>query len=154
MSVKGWIKADQRFKALWINYLYQSALATLVLFVVLLILSTREIAIVTSIGGVAFTMFVAPSSPTAHPVRVIGGQIVACLCGGLGLLFLHTFSFSPIAIESLVVGLAIFVMISANLFQPPAAGTALGIAITGEPLKVLLTVVISVIIMLVAQHYL
>jgi CBS-domain-containing membrane protein len=126
----------------------------LVLFVVLWILTVREAVIVTSLGAVAFTIFTAPSSPAAKPVRVIGGEIVACLCGGLGLFVLHSWSISPIIVYSLVVGLSIFIMISLDLFQPPAAGTALGVAMTGSPLRVLITVLGAVIIMSLARHYL
>ena len=118
------------------------------------ILTLEDAVIVTSLGATAFIIFAAPSSSTAQPGRVIGGEIIGCLCGGLGVLLLNTWSIPPIIIYSLVIGLSIFAMVSTDLYQAPAAGTALGIAITGSPIKVLITVFVSVVLLSVAHRYL
>jgi CBS-domain-containing membrane protein len=144
----------QKFKVLWKNYLYQSALATAVIFIVFWILTAKDAVIVTSLGATAFIIFAAPSSPAAQPKRVIGGEIVGCLCGAIGVLLLNNWSISPTIIDSLVIGLSIFVMVATDLYQPPAAGTALGIALTGSPLKVLITVGGSVIFLTAIRHFL
>jgi CBS domain-containing membrane protein len=154
MGYKKWNAAGIKFKSLWKNYLLQSSLAIGVVFIIILILSLKDAVIISSIGATAFIIFAAPSSPTAQPAKVIGGEIIGCLCGGLGLLMINIVAIPDTFIYSIAIGLSIFIMLALDLYQPPAGGTALGIAISGSPLKVLLTVLISMILLSIAHRYL
>jgi CBS-domain-containing membrane protein len=55
---------------------------------------------------------------------------------------------------SLAVGLSIFLMVALDVEYPPAAGTALGVAITEFSLSVALTILISSICLSAAHHLL
>jgi CBS-domain-containing membrane protein len=57
-------------------------------------------------------------------------------------------------VYSLTVGTAIFIMVVTDTEHPPAAGTALGVAMTGITLRVLIVVVISIIILSVIHRLL
>ncbi len=138
----------------WINYVWQSGLATLAMFLVSLVLTMEHAVIVSSIASTAFIVFALPKSITATPRRVIGGHIVGLLCGGFALFISNLFYLSPLFMYSFSVGLAIFVMVVTNTEHPPAAGTALGVALSGFSLKILVSVVSSVIILVIIHRIL
>jgi CBS-domain-containing membrane protein len=66
----------REFKRLWKNYLYQSFLATIVVFIVLLLLNMEHAVVIASIGATAFIVFTMPRNITAAPRRVIGGHLI------------------------------------------------------------------------------
>jgi CBS-domain-containing membrane protein len=118
------------------------------------ILSLRNSVLVASLGATAFIIFCAPSSPPAQPVRCLGGQAAGCIFGGIGVLLLNYWSVDPVIIYSLMIGLSFFLMVSLDLYHPPAAGTALGIAIADSYSRVLITVILAVIFLLVFRRLL
>ena len=65
----------------WRNYVFQSLLATMSLFCVLIFLEQGEQVIVASLGATAFVVFALPNNLTAQPRNVIGGHIVGLICG-------------------------------------------------------------------------
>jgi CBS-domain-containing membrane protein len=150
---RSFIKMAEEFNLYWKHYILQSILATVSVFIVLYFLSLQEAVIVASIGATTFIVFAMPDSITAQPRNVIGGQLVGLFCGFLfSLIPHHTLIFS-ILIYSLAVGASIFTMVVTDTEHPPAAGTALGVVITGIRLDVLLTVVMSVIILSLIHHF-
>jgi CBS-domain-containing membrane protein len=73
---------DRKIVAQVPNYLFQSALATASLIVILLVEDTvLRAAIVVAGASTAFTIFVVPNSVAASPRRVIGGHLVAVIAG-------------------------------------------------------------------------
>jgi CBS domain-containing membrane protein len=91
-----------------------------------------------TLASSAYLVFVLPESPASKPVRVIGGYIVAVLCGHgfrmLGALTcslfftcnvvsVHIRVFEVIAAVS--VGVSLIIMVLFKLEHPPAAGLAL-----------------------------
>ncbi|MFA6344525.1 MAG: HPP family protein [Syntrophales bacterium] len=138
------IKIDGEFRRYWKHYVLQSLLATLSVFAVLYFLSLQHAVIIASIGASAFIVFAMPDYVTAQARNVIGGQVVGLFCGFLFSLIPHPVMFSSILIYSLAVGASIFVMVVTDTEHPPAAGTALGVAMTGISLHVLIAVVLSV----------
>jgi CBS-domain-containing membrane protein len=146
-------KMAEEFKLYWKYYILQSILATLSVFVVLYFLSLQEAVIVASIGATAFIVFAMPSSITAQPRNVIGGQLVGLFCGFLFSLIPHPGLIFLIFIYSLAVGVSIFIMVVTDTEHPPAAGTALGVVITGIRLDVLITIVLSIIILSLIHHF-
>ncbi|MBS3782498.1 MAG: HPP family protein [Candidatus Thermoplasmatota archaeon] len=115
------------------NYLFQSFLAALVLYLGLnLPLLGEEIVLVAAAGSTAFIVFGMPSSRTANPRRVIGSHLI---CGLIGLAF-HNMYPSILSAElavSLALGFAILAMVSLWLEHPPAGGTVLFFVLNPEP---------------------
>lgn len=151
-------KIVREFSSHWKNYLLQSFIATIAIFIVITSLSIQEHPIfIASIGATTFIVFAMPNDPAAKPVCIIGGHIVGLACGFLCALIPHTNFISPIVAESLIyalaVGLSIFVMVVTDTEHPPAAGTALGTAIKGLSLSVTLGIVVSAVILSLI-HYL
>ncbi len=123
------------FKGFWKYYVFQSLLASISIYLVLVIMNTDEAVIIASLGATAFVVFALPDKFTAKPRGVIGGHIIGLLCGLLGawLLQILPANYNPIenAVYAFSVGLSIFIMVISDTEHPPAAGTALGVAIKG-----------------------
>jgi len=144
---KSFKKIDKEFRQHWKNYVMQSILATFAVFIVLYFLSLQHAVIIASIGATAFIIFAMPDSITAQPRNVIGGQLVGLLCGLLFSLLPHPGLMYAMIVYSLAVGTSIFTMVVIDTEHPPAAGTALGVAITGISWDVFIAISISVIIL-------
>ena len=142
-----------KFPRLWKNYLYQSFLATVVVFIVLLLLTAQHAVVIASIGATAFIVFTMPRNITAEPRRVIGGHLIGLLSGSLCALIPQPSIFYSIIAYSLAVGIAIFLMVALDAEHPPAGGTALGIAITGFSPNVAIAVLTSSILLSLAHHF-
>jgi len=143
-----------KFKSLWKNYLWQSSVAALALFLALLFLSMREIVIIVSIGATAFIVFTMPGSITAQPRSVIGGHLIGLLSGSLFTFVPQSSMLPSIVTYSIAVGVSIFLMVATDTEHPPASGTSLGVAMTGFPPGVLIAVVASATLMSLAHHFL
>jgi CBS-domain-containing membrane protein len=141
------------FRVLWKNYIYQSFFATLVILIVFWLLSAEEAVIIASIGSTAFIVFTMPKSVTAKSRRVIGGHVTGLLCGTLGAFIIQQWIIPVILIYSVTVGLSIFLMVALDFEHPPASGTALGVAISGFSIKVMIAILTSAIILSLAHHY-
>lgn len=144
---KSFEKIDKEFRQHWKNYVLQSILATVSIFIVLYFLSLQHAVIIASIGATAFIIFAMPDSITAQPRNVIGGQLVGLFFGFLFSLFPQSVLIYSIIVYSLAVGASIFTMVVIDTEHPPAAGTALGVAITGISLDVFMAVSLSVILL-------
>ena len=144
---KSFKKIDREFRQHWKNYVMQSILATLSVFIVLYFLSLQNAVIVASIGATAFIVFAMPDNITAQARNVIGGQLVGLFFGFLFSLFPHSGLIYPIIVYSLAVGTTIFTMVVIDMEHPPAAGTALGVAITGVSLDVFIAISMSIILL-------
>jgi len=143
----------REFRRLWKNYLYQSFLATVVVFVVLFLLNMEHTVIIASIGATAFIVFTMPRNITAAPRRVIGGHLIGLFSGSLCALIPHSLVISSILVYSLAVGISIFLMVALDAEHPPASGTALGIAITGFSPNAAIAVLTSSIVLSLAHRF-
>jgi len=141
------------FRRLWLNYLYQSLLATVVIFVILLLLNLEHVVVIASIGATAFIVFTMPRNVTAAPRRVIGGHIIGFICGSAFAFIPHSTTLTAILIYSLAVGTTIFLMVALGAEHPPAGGTALGVAITGFSISVMVAVLTSSIVLSLAHRF-
>jgi CBS-domain-containing membrane protein len=129
----------------WRNYVFQSLLATMSLFCVLIFLEQGEQVIVASLGATAFVVFALPNNLTAQPRNVIGGHIVGLICGFVGYWLLSLLPnpeqfVAEAGVHAFAVGLAIFIMVITDTEHPPAAGTALGAAIGGPGERLIISV--------------
>lgn len=132
-------------KAYWRNYLFQSFLATVTIFIILLFLSLENAVVTASIGSTAFIVFTMPTAITAKPRNVIGGHLLGLLFGSVCALIPHAHWISSVSVYSLAVGLSILTMVILDMEHPPASGTALGLAITGVSWAVAIALVCSVL---------
>jgi CBS-domain-containing membrane protein len=143
----------REFKKLWKNYLYQSFLATIVVFIVLLLLNMEHVVVIASIGATAFIIFTMPRNITAAPRRVIGGHLIGLFSGSLCALIPHPSIFPSIIVYALAVGTSIFLMVALDAEHPPAGGTALGVAITGFSVNAMIAVLTSSIVLSLAHRF-
>lgn len=144
---KSLIKMDREFRIYWKHYVLQSLLATVSIFIVLYFLNMQHAVIIASLGATTFIVFAQPDNITAQTRNVIGGHIVGLFCGFLFSLIPHSSMLYTLMIYSLAVGTSIFVMVVTDTEHPPAAGTSLGVTMTGITLPVLAVVVISITIL-------
>jgi len=144
----------REFRLSWKNYIFQSFLATLTIFIVLLFLNIGQAVIISAIGATAFIVFAMPHDITANPRNVIGGHLISFSIGALCALIPQPSLWYSIMAYSLAVGLSIFIMVVIDVEHPPAAGTALGLAISGFSLDVAITVVTSAALLSLAHHFL
>ena len=147
------LRIRREFRRLWKNYLYQSLLATIVVFLVLLLLNMEHVVVIASIGATAFIVFTMPRNITAVPRRVIGGHIIGLLSGSVCALLPHSSMLPSIMVYSIAVGISILLMVALDMEHPPAAGTALGVAITGFSLSVMVAVLTSSIVLSLAHRF-
>lgn len=148
-----YMRIRAQFPRLWKNYIYQSLLATAVVFIILLALSVQNAIVIASLGATACIVFTMPKSVSAKPRRIIGGHIIGLLFGSLFALIPHSSTVIAVTIYSFAVGITICLMAALDFEHPPAAGTALGVAITGFSPGVLVAVLTSSIVLALAHHF-
>jgi CBS-domain-containing membrane protein len=143
--VQIWIK----FKRLWKHYIFQSLLAGLAIFVIILTVGENKVVIIASMAATAFICFATPKSVSAQTRNVIGGHLVGLVCGAL-------FTFTPLPYYAefpLAVGLVIFLMVALDVEHPPAAGTALAVTVNEVTLTAAAIIVISAIVLTQCRYY-
>ncbi len=148
-----WMRIRGEFPRLWGHYLYQSLMATVVIFIVLLLLTLENAVVIASIGATAFIVFTMPRNTTAKPRRVIGGHLIGLASGSLCALIPQSSSLINIGVLALAVGVSICLMVALDFEHPPASGTALGVAITGFSPGVMIAVITSSLILSLAHHF-
>ena len=131
----------------------QSCLATIAMFLTLLILTLEHALIMVSMGATAFIVFVMPREPTARPKNVIGGHLIGLLSGSLCSLIPHAQALLLALACALAVGLSISLMVATGTHHPPASGTALGVVLTGFSIRVVLGVLVGALVLSLI-HYL
>ncbi len=139
----------EKCKRLWKHYIFQSLLAALAIFVIVLTIGQDKVVVIASMAGTAFICFVMPSSVSAQTRNVIGGHLVGLVCGAL-----FAFTLLPYYAEfPLAVGLAIFLMVALDVEHAPAAGTALAVTINEVTLTTAAIIVISAIVLTQCRYY-
>ena len=144
----------EKFRLSWKNYLFQSFLAALTIFLVLLFLNIEHAVVIAAIGATTFIVFAMPNDITANPRNIIGGHLVGFLIGALCALIPQPSYWYSIMAYSLAVGLSIFIMVVIDTEHPPAAATALGLAIMGFSSGAAIAVVTSAVLLSLAHHLL
>jgi len=143
----------EELRLYWKNYVLQSLAAAISIFVLFLILTTEDVVFIASIGATAFIIFAMPDSITAKPRNVIGGHLTGIIVGSLSFLIPHQQALASVAIYSIAVGVSIFIMVVIDTEHPPAAGTALGIAISGFSLNVTAILILSALALSLIHHF-
>jgi CBS-domain-containing membrane protein len=155
---RGMTGGIHQFKEHWKNFVFQSLFATLVIFLILLSLSFQEDAvIIASLGATTFIVFAMPGQITAKPRNIIGGYIVGFSCGWIcSLIPVEPVMGEPLGYSLLyaaAVGLSIFIMVVVDMEHPPASGVALGVAIKGFSLDVIISITVSVVVLTIIHHF-
>ena len=143
-----------KHKAHWKNYLWQSLLATMSMFLVLALLSLQRAVIVASVGATAFIVFMKPGNPFAAPRNVIGGHLVGLVSGLVFALIPRPSPVIHLVLCALAVGCSMLAMALTNTEHPPAAGTALSVALAGVSWQIAAAVVTSAVLMALVHRLL
>ena len=148
---------DPRLRGQRRVYLYQALIATAVLVVVIWVEDLlSNTAIFAAIASTAFVLFVTPRSLTASPRHVIGGHAMCVVSGLVMSAIIHSSlgddiiggsSFLFATAAALAVGLGIILMGLTETEHPPAAGTALGMALVEIDWELILVLLSSVALM-------
>jgi len=139
-----------KFRKLWKYYILQSSLAALSLFVLILILGRHRMVVISAMGATAFIVFAMPKTTSAQTRNVIGGHLVGLACGTI-----FYFATLPYFIECpLAVGIAICIMVVLDVEHPPAAGTALAVAINEVSPGIFVTIMVSALVLSQCRYYL
>jgi CBS-domain-containing membrane protein len=141
-------------KAHWKNYVWQSILATLAVFSVLQVLSLQRAIVVASVGATAFIVFMKPRNPFAAPRNVVGGHLIGLATGLLFALVPRPMPTLHLVLCALAVGGSMLLMALADMEHPPAAGTALSVALNGVSWQIAAAVVTSAVMMALVHEVL
>ncbi len=148
MRLEGTVR--DKFKKLWKNYLLQSLLAAVTLFILVFVLGREKMVIISAMGATTFIVFATPKSYSAQTKNVIGGHLVGLASGAI-----FYFAALPYLLEyPLAVGIAIFVMVALDVEHPPAAGTALAVVINEVSREAFITIMVSAVVLSQCRYYL
>jgi CBS-domain-containing membrane protein len=121
-------------------------------FLVILLLQLERVVIIASIGASAFIVFAMPQSITAKRRNLIGGHTIGLLVGSLFGLVPHPSTLLCAVLYALCVGATIFLMVATDTEHPPAAGTALGVAMMGLSPTLVVSMVTSILVLALVHH--
>ena len=139
-----------KFNNLWKYYILQSLLATVVLFILVLVLGRYKLVVISAMGATTFIVFAMPKTVSAKTKNIIGGHLVGLASGGIFYL-----TALPFFVEyPLAVGFAILLMVILGVEHPPAAGTALAVVINEVSLSAFITIMLSAVILSQCRYYL
>ena len=135
---------DRKFTTNKTRYLLQCSLAAFTVLVLLVVLDAgRNSAVIAALGASAFISFTMPNARSSGPRFLVGGYLAGILsgflCHHIGTLPFWesvgmTADLSRVAFGAISVGLAILLMVVADLEHPPAASVALGLVLNNcEP---------------------
>ena len=139
-----------KFRQLWGHYLLQSGLAAVAVLLIVLVFTTEREVVISSLGATVFICFAMPKAVSSQTNHVIGGHIVGLLCGAVFTLT-HFAGFIELP---LAVGLAVLLMVALDVEHPPAAGTALAVAINEVHLGAAIGLIVSVVLLAILKHLL
>lgn len=146
---------DEKFVKNKTRYILQCSLATLSVFIVLLLIDARSHAVVIAVfGASAFTAFTMPEAEVSRPRYLIGGYLVGIAAGSfchylLSVPLLESLPFfkgpSYVAYGALAVGVATLGMVITDTEPPPAAGLALGLVLNEWSYSTVLVVLTGIV---------
>ncbi len=142
----------KKFKRLWKNYIFQILIATLSVFIAILVIKMQNVVMIASLGATTFIIFITPTNFTANRRNVIGGHVIGIIIGMLFTLIPASSSIVSIIIFSLTVGTSMFFMAIIDMEHPPACGTALGIVSSGYTISMIFAFLTGVVILSLIHH--
>jgi len=139
-----------KFKRLWKYYLLQSSLATVALFILVIVLGKDKMVIISAMGATTFIVFAMPKAISAQTKNVIGGHLIGLASGAI---FYFT-TLPPFVEYPLAVGIAIFIMVALDAEHPPAAGTALAVVVNEVSLDAFVAIMVGALVLSQCRYYL
>jgi|ETN02SMinimDraft_4_1059925.scaffolds.fasta_scaffold31636_2 CBS-domain-containing membrane protein len=161
--LKNWHILDKRFSEKKFNYLFQSVLTSIALFLIFFFEDRfASGAILAGIGSTIALIFLVPHSIATHPRRVLGGHIVAILLAFIVLMLLNfifgdfsNISANYLKIASVIsIGFLIMIMGITNTEHPPAAACLLGLILNGMNFERIISILAAVILLIVIRFIL
>jgi len=153
---------DYKFASNKAKYLGQCAVATLVIFIILIALNALQfVGIIASIGATLFIVFTSPHSELSRSKYIIGGYVLAITFGGLfgwcsGLIHDHMIPFIVdyrfIIFGTLALGFTVFGMVITNTEHPPAASLALGFVLDETTMRAVIVTLFALFVILSYRH--
>ncbi len=117
---------SKSLKEKWFNYLWQSLAAGVITFLILFVFSEIiALIILAGVGSTFFTIFALPKLRTASNRNIIGAYLI-CIVVGLSCTYIYSASLSG----GVAISVATLLMVITDTEHPPAAGVALGLAMT------------------------
>ncbi len=139
-----------KFKKLWKYYILQSLLATIVLFILVLVLGRHKLVVISSMAATTFIVFAMPKAVSAKTKNIVGGHLIGLASGAI-----FYFTTLPFWVEyPLTVGFVFLLMVVLDVGHPPAAGTALAVVINEVSLGAFITIMLSAVILSQCRYYL
>ena len=135
----------------WKHYIFQSLAATIATMLILIVLSMENAVVVASIAASIFIVFTMPNAVSARKRAIIGGHWTGLFFGSVWALIPQPYHFISIIVFSFAVGSTMFAMVVFDMEHPPAAGTALGVAITGFSWNVGIAIITSTILLAIIR---
>ncbi len=135
-----WI--DPKFKGNRKNYIIQSFIALVVIFVMSLFIDVFiQTATIASIGASVFILFTMPQRQVSRARYLFGGYTIGIVVGSIcSRITLPDLIFGHSLILALAVGLAMLFMVVTNTEHPPAAGLSMAIAIEGADFRTIIAI--------------
>ena len=152
MNVYTVAHALRRFRKYWKAYVIQSALAGMTVYLILLALSLENAVVISALGASAFIVFARPFDLTARARNVIGSHMIGFVVGSLCALLPQTSTAATVGWYALAVGVSIFLMVVFYFQHPPAAATALGLAMRGCSEEMIIAI-LTITLGLAAAHF-
>ena len=148
------MKIDPQFSSHWRIYILQSLYASITVFFITLVLGMEHAVVIASIGATAFIVFAMPNNISGQPKRIIGGHLLGFFVGSCFAVFpfMSVLFFSALW-YALAVGITLLLMVVLDFEHPPAAGTALGMTVTGYSQDAAVAILTSVILLAIISHY-
>lgn len=130
---------DKKFKTNYKKYLFQCTLATLITFLILLLIDKiSSLIIIASFGATTFIVFTVPYGRAAKPRNLLGGYVIGTVVGitfyyinwliSSKLLLTNSHIYWVIS-SALCVGLTSLLLVITDTEHPPAVGMALALVI-------------------------
>lgn len=131
---------DKKMKGHIKFYIIQCLIATAsITFALYYMDAILKTTIVSSIGATSFIIFTMPHSKISFPKYILGGYIIGVIIGVISNnLLLLQLGIPVFVVGACAVGLTMFFLVITDTEHPPAAAIALGIAIDGYNLNMII----------------
>ena len=143
---------DRRFRKHAGRYVFQCALATGAVLVILMVLDViTQAVIIASLGASSFIAFTMPHANVSRPRYLVGGYVCGMAAGiamnAVGEWTVH----GDVVFGAAAVGLAIFLMVITDTEHPPAAGLALGVVLAQWDTLALVVPIVGIVALSLAR---
>lgn len=152
---------DRKFHKHVGRYLFQCALATGAVLVILMVLDViTQAVIIASLGASSFIAFTMPHANVSRPRYLVGGYVCG-MAAGIAMSAIGKAVGNPtvgewavrgdVVFGATAVGLAIFLMVITDTEHPPAAGLALGVVLAEWNTLALVVPIVGIVALSVAR---